>query len=452
MFLPLSATNGKIRPPIATLTLIGINFLIYFFSSRLEGSGLEGFYNLFGLVPARVLSGDYGIWYKTFPFLTSMFVHLDFLHVAGNCLFLYVFGSELENRFGPRMYLYFYLLSGLYAGLFYVCCEWGSPMPVVGASGAISGLMGAVLLLLPLARIRLFFMSVFPFYARIIEVPAYICIGLWFLMQLAFGLLGFQNVAYWGHVGGFVGGLALSVLVLTRPYARPPRTKRKNFLVLGRSRPARRQPRHEVILNHARAIGFGIMRSRTVFRIIVALLVIYVILLLNFYLFGMSIRRAFWYTLFESLTILFPFVYFLILNKAVHEGLSSFFGSFFSLLYEGRQDNEERPEIYKAESFEQKGDYLTAIRQYRRLFARFPDRIDILYRIAETYRTKLKDRRKAIGSYKVLLNYPEEGEYSYLIKHAGELIEILERDTREHPEPIGVDGVETDDEFIVGRF
>ena len=126
MFLPLSATNDKIRLPIVTLTLIGINAFIFFFSSRLVGSGLDAFYNLFGLVPARVLSGDYRIWYKTFPFLTSMFVHGNLLHLAGNCLFLYVFGSELENRFGPRKYLYFYLLSGIYCGLFYVACEWQS--------------------------------------------------------------------------------------------------------------------------------------------------------------------------------------------------------------------------------------------------------------------------------------------------------------------------------------
>ena len=87
-----------------------------------------------------------------------------------------------------------------------------------------------------------------------------------------------------------------------------------------------------------------------------------------------------------------------------------------------------------------------------RLFAKFPDRIDILYRIAEIYRTKLKDRRKATGAYKVLLKYPEEGEYSYCVRHAREMIEILERDTPEHPEPIGVDERETEDDFIIGRF
>jgi len=452
MFFPLPATDDKIRLPRATLTLIAINFLIYFFSSRLEGPGLEAFYDLFGLVPARVLSPDFIIWYKTFPFLTSMFVHGSFLHLAGNCLFLYVFGNELENRFGARKYVYFYLLSGLYAGFFYICCEWQSPIPVIGASAAISGLMGAVLLLLPLRKIRLLFMSFFPFYIRFIEVPAYICVGLDLIMQVLFAFLDRgSDIAYWGHVGGFVGGFALSVVLLTRPFARP-RKARKRILLLGKTRPARPQPRHEFVWNSARAIGLGIVRSRTVFRVTVGLLVFYLIMLTHFYVYGMSTRRAFWYTLFECLLFLFPFVYFLILNKAVHEGVSSFFGSFFSLLYEGRHDHVERPDIYKAEHFERKGDYLSAIREYRRLFSKFPDRIDILYRIAEIYRTKLKDTRKAIGSYNALLKYPEVGPYAYCVRHARELIEILGKETPEHPEPIAVDEVETDDDFIVGRF
>jgi membrane associated rhomboid family serine protease len=452
MLLPLSAKSDKIRLPRVTLTLIGLNFLVYFFTSRLWGAGLEAFYNFFGLVPARVLSPDFIIWYKTFPFLTSMFVHGSLLHVTGNCLFLYVFGSELENRFGPRKYLYFYLLSGIYADLFYICCEWQSPIPAIGASGAISGLMGGVLLLLPLKRIRFLFISLFPFYSRIVEVPAYICMGLFFIMQVLFAFFDKgSNTAYWAHVGGFVGGFALSFLVLTRPFAHP-RKARKRILLLGKTRPPHPQPRHEFVWNSARAIVAGVMRSRTVFRITVALFIVYLILLLNFYLFGMSFRRAFWYTLFESLTILFPFVYFLILNKAVHEGLSSLFGSFFSLLYEGRYDHIQRPDIYKAEHFEQKGDYLSAVREYRRLFSKFPDRIDILYRIAEIYRTKLKDTRKAVGAYKALLKYPQEGKYAYCIRHAGELIEILEKETPEHPEPIAVDDVKTEGDFTVGRF
>ncbi len=86
------------------------------------------------------------------------------------------------------------------------------------------------------------------------------------------------------------------------------------------------------------------------------------------------------------------------------------------------------------------------------IFARFPDRIDILYRIAEIYRNKLKDTRKAIGAYKALLKYPEEGKYAYCVRHAREMIEILEKGTPEHPEPIGVDGTETDDDFIISKF
>jgi membrane associated rhomboid family serine protease len=452
MLLPLSAKNDKIRLPRATLTLVGLNFLIYFFTSRLYGAGLEAFYDFFGLTPARVLAPDFIIWYKTFPFLTSMFVHADLLHVTGNCLFLYVFGSELENRFGARKFLYFYFLSGIYSGLFYVVCHWQSPIGVIGASGAISGLMGGVLVLLPLKKIRFLFISLFPFYSRIVEIPAYICMGLFFIMQVLFAFFDKgSNVAYWGHVGGFVGGFALSFLVLTRPFAHP-RKPRKRILLLGKTRPPRPQPRHEFAWNSARAIAVGIMRSRTVFRIIVALLVVYLILLVNYYVFNLPWDWAIFYTLVEALLILFPFVYFLILNKAVHEGISSVFGSFFSLLYEGRYDGEEKPDIYKAEAFEQKGDYLAAVRGYRGIFARFPDRIDILYRIAEIYRNKLKDTRKALGAYKALLTYPEEGKYAYCVRHAREMIEILGKETPEHPEAIEIDESGPDDDFIISKF
>jgi membrane associated rhomboid family serine protease len=453
MLFPLSAHSDKIRLPRATLVLIGLNFLIYFFTSRLWGKGLQAFYDFFGLMPSRVLSPDLIIWYKTFPFLTSMFVHADLLHVTGNCLFLYVFGSELENRFGPRKYLYFYFLSGIYSGLFFVACHWQSPVGVIGASGAISGLMGAVLLLFPLAKIRLLFMSPFPFYARIIEVPAYICIGLWFLMQLAFGLSGVETgVAYWGHVGGFIGGIALSVLVLTRPFVRPTKSRKKNLLMLGRNRPAPRASRYGLVWDHARAIGAGVIRSKTAFHIVVGLFIVYVMLLANYYVFGISAQWAILYTLVESLFVLVPLVYFLFLNRAVHDGLSSFFGSFFSLLYEGRRDHEERPDIYKAESLERKEDYLGAVKEYRRIFARFPGRLDILYRIAEIYRNKLKDTRKAAGAYRALMAYPEEGRYAYCIRHAGEVIEALGRQAPEEPEPIGIDDGTPGDDFIVGRF
>ncbi len=116
-----------------------MNFLIYFFTSRLYGAGLEAFYDFFGLTPSRVLSPDFIIWYKTFPFLTSMFVHGDLLHVAGNCLFLYVFGSELENRFGARKYLYFYLLSGIYSGLFYLPVTGNRRSASLGRAGRSRG-------------------------------------------------------------------------------------------------------------------------------------------------------------------------------------------------------------------------------------------------------------------------------------------------------------------------
>jgi membrane associated rhomboid family serine protease len=446
MLLPISAGDEKIKPPVVTLALVALNFLIYFLSLTLEGSGLENFYRDFGLTPGYVLSGDYGIWYKTAPFLTSMFVHGSLLHLVGNCLFLYVFGSELENRFGQARYLVFYLLSGIYAGLFYIVCHWQSTIGVIGASGAIAGLMGAVIILLPLARIRIVFVSFFPFFLRIIRVPAYICVGLFFVMQVVFALLDTgSNIAYWAHVGGFVGGFALSVLVLTRPFKHAPARRKRNLLILGRSRPERRSPRHETVLGYIHAITSGIVRSGSFLTIVASVGVFFVILLVNFYVFGASAQRSFWVTVIEFLLFVFPLIYIVFLSRSVHGGLSSFFGSFFSFLYEGRRDHEERPELYRAQSLERREDYLGAIREYRRIFARFPERIDILYRIAEIYRNNVKDMPKAAGSYRALVKYPEEGPYAYCVRHARELLEIIERETLEHPEAVGVEGPETED-------
>ncbi len=453
MFLPLAVDDDSVKLPKATLTLIGINVFIYIFSSRLEGAGFDAFCSFFGLVPARVLAADFILWYKIFPFLTSMFVHGSFLHLAGNCLFFYIFGCALENRFGSRRLVYFYLLSGLYAGLFYICCRWQSPIPVIGASGAISGLMGAVLVLMPRARIRLLFMSFVPFYARIIAVPAYVFLGLDFLMQLAFGLSKIETgVAYWGHVGGFVGGLALSPLVLSGAFRRPRKAHKGRILIVGRGRPKPRLPYTDVMIGHTHAFFAGLVRTKTVMRLGAAILIYYVLVIGNFYVLGLSARRSLLGGLIEFFGIIFPFFYFLYLRKSVEDGLSFFVSALLSPLYEVKSEHEVRPDIYRAQSLERREDYLGAVKAYRRIFSQFPDRIDILYRIAEIYRGKLNDTGKALGAYRALLAYPEEGRYGYLVRHARELIDILERGEPARVEPIGLDGIQEEEEFVVGRF
>ncbi len=451
MFLPVGLDEENPRLPKATLALIGINFFIYLFTSRLEGGGLEALYAFFGLVPARVLAPDLILWYKTFPFLTAMFIHGGFLHVAGNCLFLYLFGCPLENRFGPRKLVYFYLASGLYAGLFYVCCQWQDPLPVIGASGAVCGLMGAVLLLMPLARLRLLWLWITPFYSSIVVVPAYAFLGLYFLAQLALGLLDVETgVAYWGHVGGFVGGLALSHLILTGAL-RQPLKRRRGILLVGRNRARPETPR-VTTFEQVKATLAGFATTRTLRRVGVALAAFYVLLLGNFYILGLTGRQSVAAAFLEFFVVIMPVVYFVYLALKVNSGASWLVNAILSPLIEAPGDFEVRPELFRAEALERKGDYLGAVKVYRKIFGRFPDRIDLLYRVAEIYRNKLGDTRKAAGAYRALTGHPEQGRYAYLVRHARELLPALERGEPERTGAIRVEAGDDGEDFVVERF
>jgi membrane associated rhomboid family serine protease len=197
--------------PVVNVILIAINILAFLWQLS-QGSHLKETLSLYGIVPARYsdpeVSAQFTIFQQSLPFLTSMFLHGGFLHILGNMWFLYIFGDNIEDRLGHIRYFIFYVLCGVAAGLIHLLTNWDSKIPTIGASGAISGVMGAYLLLYPRARI-LTLIPIF-FFIQFIEIPAYIFLGYWLLIQLfsaGFTPHNVGDIAFWAHIGGFMAGL-----------------------------------------------------------------------------------------------------------------------------------------------------------------------------------------------------------------------------------------------------
>jgi len=197
--------------PAVNFLIIGLN-VIAFFWQLTQGDHLNEALFFFGIVPIRYsdpeVSGQFTTFQQFLPFLTSMFLHGGFLHILGNMWFLYIFGDNIEDRLGHIRYLIFYIFCGVAAGLVHLLTNWNSKIPTIGASGAISGVMGAYLLLYPRARI-LTLIPIFLFF-KFVELPAFIFLGYWLLLQLFSASLTPRNVggiAFWAHIGGFIAGL-----------------------------------------------------------------------------------------------------------------------------------------------------------------------------------------------------------------------------------------------------
>ena len=210
MFVPIRDHNPSERTPVLTVCLIAVNVLI-FFSYHFQSSDQElaAIYTQWALVPDWVSRG-----YAPHTLVTSMFLHGGILHLAGNMLFLWIFGDNLESDLGRVRYLLFYLICGVGAALVHVVSDPSSFVPTVGASGAIAGVMGGYLLLYPRARVDVV-LFVFVF-LRILSIPAWIWLGIWFLLQLILSGATDPNgggVAYWAHIGGFVLGFLLIIPV-----------------------------------------------------------------------------------------------------------------------------------------------------------------------------------------------------------------------------------------------
>jgi membrane associated rhomboid family serine protease len=222
--IPLRDNIPSRRGPIVNTSLIALNVLVFLFEIVVLGSDhLQGFAYRWGLVPAEFWQmGDLRTWVTLF---TSMFLHGGWWHLISNMLALYIFGDNIEDRVGHVRYLIFYLLGGLAASGAHLVAYSSSTLPTVGASGAIASVLGAYLVLFPQARV-LTLIPIF-YFVRLIEIPAFIYLGFWFISQLFNGIFAlaaadvFQSggVAWWAHIGGFVFGLAVIRLLASRPKA-----------------------------------------------------------------------------------------------------------------------------------------------------------------------------------------------------------------------------------------
>lgn len=206
---PIRDHNPSGRTPYVTYALIAINIVVFLYSWPLEGDPhlLMAFYSDYALFPERVSAG-----YDFQGLFTSMFLHGGFMHLAGNMLFLWIFGDNLEDDMGHIGFSAFYLLGGIGAGLAQVYSEPLSDIPTVGASGAIAAVMGGYLLLYPKAKVDVLLILIIFF--RIFTIPAWVMLGLWFALQLLNGVASdaaSSGVAYWAHAGGFIVGLVLAL-------------------------------------------------------------------------------------------------------------------------------------------------------------------------------------------------------------------------------------------------
>jgi membrane associated rhomboid family serine protease len=227
--LPLRDLNPTRRTPYVTWSLIALCFLVFLYELSLgSGPGEEDlalFLTQWGAVPVRITTAfDSGQFLSqdTFGLISSQFLHAGWLHILGNMLYLWIFGNNIEDRLGPVLYLGFYLLAGVVAGLTQVVIDPGSQVPLVGASGAIAGVLGAYLVLYP--RARVLSAVFFGYFVQVVAVPAVIVLGLWFVLQLISGAASLGaptaaegGVATFAHVGGFVMGVLVGLLLRARP-------------------------------------------------------------------------------------------------------------------------------------------------------------------------------------------------------------------------------------------
>ena len=218
--IPLSDRPPRQRTlfPYVTVGIMLANIAVFVYQLTLSPAMLEQFVRAWGVVPIEILSGSDVPPRIPYPvhitLLTSMFIHGGFLHIAGNMLYLWIFGDNVEDAFGHLGFLAFYLICGIAGSLLHVFFDGGSQIPSVGASGAISGILGAYIVFFPTSRVlTLLFIVVF---VTVTRISAAILIGVWFLLQLLNGVAGIVTteqtvgVAYLAHIGGFVTGAAIA--------------------------------------------------------------------------------------------------------------------------------------------------------------------------------------------------------------------------------------------------
>ncbi|MBM4464239.1 MAG: rhomboid family intramembrane serine protease [Chloroflexi bacterium] len=209
--LPIRDFTPTRRFPALTVSIIVVNIITFAYELLAEAGGtLEQTFYTMGVVPFEVIH-NFGPS-VALSFLTSMFLHGGFMHIAGNMLYLWIFGNNVEDSMGRGRFLVFYLLTGSIASAAQVLASPNSRLPTIGASGAIAGVLGAYIVLFPRARIQtLLFLG---YFVRMTHLPALLVLGFWFVLQLFNGLLALGvaqvgGVAWFAHIGGFVAGLLL---------------------------------------------------------------------------------------------------------------------------------------------------------------------------------------------------------------------------------------------------
>ncbi|HEX2471077.1 MAG TPA: rhomboid family intramembrane serine protease [Candidatus Limnocylindrales bacterium] len=234
--IPLRDANPTRRTPVVTLGLIAACAVVFAVQVGIMATGgdaaVGSFVTRWGVVPAELLSALSSgalISQETATLITSQFLHGSLLHIGGNMLYLWIFGNNIEDRFGSLRFLVFYLVGGVVAALTQVAIAPTSTIPTIGASGAIAATLGAYLVLFPRARVTTAIFLVFFF--QLIDIPAVLVLGFWFIIQLLDGLgsLGVSNstevggVAFFAHIGGFVFGAGIALLMrLAGGGGRPP--------------------------------------------------------------------------------------------------------------------------------------------------------------------------------------------------------------------------------------
>lgn len=206
---PLYDTVRSRKFPFINLMLIVANVLAFLYEIRMDPSTLKGFIFTWGLIPSHLLSDPFAAWVGIF---TAMFLHGSWFHIINNLWVLFIFGDNVEARMGGFRYLLFYLLSGAAAGLLQACVLPSSNTPMIGASGAIAGVLGAYLILYPKSRIASLVPILFIF--TLVEIPAFVFLIFWFFSQLYSGLFAVQGggasgIAWWAHIGGFIFGVIM---------------------------------------------------------------------------------------------------------------------------------------------------------------------------------------------------------------------------------------------------
>jgi membrane associated rhomboid family serine protease len=206
---PISDVIPSRTRPVVTIGLIALNALAFLYQWQLDDLAMRRLVFQYGVIPARFSFADV---------VTSMFLHADLLHFLGNMLFLWIFGDNVEDRLGHLPYALFYLGSGALGAIAQVVADPGSFAPMIGASGAIAGVMGAYFVIYPHSRVLTAVFLVL--FLDVIEIPAIFFLGVWFVLQLLHGAIAYGTqdggIAVWAHAGGFVAGIGAGACVRLR--------------------------------------------------------------------------------------------------------------------------------------------------------------------------------------------------------------------------------------------